>query len=722
MDIQDHSPLPETAPSLQELANIMELNFDENDPVSTQGHSDSNDFVDADVEHHDATTTHMEESDDALFPDEFDPEQNRTIVSLQNSGFAKAAVVVGGSFAIITGGAMIFQNQLPKSQVAQEVQAKPKDNALASAQADAAKAQQSESATKAQLALAKQKDSLGQFSGTSANPASSSATNSSSKSASTRTTSLTPIASGATSRPVSVSGNARPITVVSPVASSLSSSNIRKSSASSLAKPTVAAIPVTEFSRGGIANNGRTQRQLLVASNTPSQVASKVKQSLSNRQPTNLAASLPTANRRTVAAPIARSSQANDSSPIAANSTAVPGTNPFSNPLRRNNGNLEAAKPANEGRALRDFLASNAVTPGIAPSPTTNPNTEQVQQVAIPGRGVVARNVPGNRQTTVSDKILQQMAWSLPQNASSPNPSDAPTLAQGVQIAQETQSLVEGIKLAQSSGAENPAQPDPGINTGANGARPSFYNSQVISGKSEDLKEDAVKIEQLASNRISETAVIPDHSSLIAKGIVVGTSAKGSTVTPILWNAGISSTAKFIIKLDEPIRDNTNQPAIPAGTQLVVTVKPAGTNIGFAELEVISVIIQGREFTPPVGMLTVRDEQNGLLVGEDYFRRNEQIASRDSMTVLTGALGRVGQVLTQPASTVSSVGLGSTTVVTNQSPNILGAVLDGGFSSLPATWSQRNQQALQEIASKPNVYQIPQGRSVRIFVNQTLEF
>jgi hypothetical protein len=724
MDIQDHSPSSSADPSLQELANIMELNFDENDPVIAQSQHEENDFFDADVEHHHATTLQIEESDDACFHDEFDPEKNRTIVSLQNSGFAKAAVVVGGSFAIITGGAMMFQNQLPKSQVAQDVRAKPKDNALASAQADAAKAQQSESETKAQLALAKQKDSLAKSNDTSANPASSTGANSSGKPGNTGTTSLTPIASGASSRPVSVGGSTRSIAVVPPVASSSSSSNIQKPSTSSLARPIVAAIPM--------ANNGRTPRQSLAASNIPSPVASKTKQSLSfHSQPTNLAASLPTTNRRTVVAPAARSPQANDSSTIAANSTAAPGTNPFSNPLRRNNGNLEAANPAKEGRdglsprlapTLRDFLASNVVVPGIPSSSTTNPNTEQVQQVAIPGRGVVARNIPGNRQTMVSDKILQQMAWSLPQNFSSPTPRDVPTLAEGVQIAQGTQSLAEGIKLAQSSLAETSKEPEPSMNSGANGTRPSFYNSQVISGKSEDLKEDAIKIERLASNRNSEVTVTIDNSSRVAKGILVGTSAKGSTVTPILWNAGISSTAKFIIKLDEPIRDNTNQPAIPAGTQLVVTVKPAGTNIGFAELEVISVIIQGREFAPPVGMLVVRDEQNGLLVGEDYFKRNEQIASRDSMTVLTGALGRVGQVLTQPSSTVSSVGLGSTTVVTNQSPNILGAVLDGGFSSLPATWSQRNQQALQEIASRPNVYQIPQGRSVRIFVNQTLEF
>jgi hypothetical protein len=719
MDTQEQSQLPEQDPSLQELANIMELNFDENDPVSAQDRSEKSDCVDADIVQHDAETSPMEEDDDAFFHDEFDPEKNRTVVSLQNSGFAKAAVVVGGSFAIISGGAMMFQNQLPKNQVAQEVQAKPKDNALASAQADAAKAQQSESETKAQLALAKQKDSLAQSSSTTANPGANAATSSSGNAANTKTTSLTPlakpldtrIASTANARPVSVSGNARPITVVPPVASNLAASGIRKSAASSVAKPaTVAAMPIS--------TNGQTQRQSLVASNASSTVPSKAK------QPANLAG-LPTANRRAGAAASKPAAQTQETSTIAANPTAAE-TNPFSNPLRRNAGNLEAANPtaAAEGRSLRDFLASNAVTPGIAPAPTTNP--EPVQQVAIPGRGVVARNIPGNRRTTVSDKILQQMAWSLPKTSAPSIPSDTPSLAQGIQLAQGTQSLAEGVRLAQSSLVETATQPDPSMNSGANGARPSFYNSQVMSGKSEDGKEDAMKAdfhtERLASSRISEPAVMPESSLRIAKGILVGTSAKGSTVTPILWNAGISSTAKFIIKLDEPIRDNTNQPAIPAGTQLVVTVKPAGTNIGFAELEVVSVIIQGQEFTPPVGMLVVRDENNGLLVGEDYFKRNEQIASRDSMTILTGALGRVGQVLTQPSSTISTSGLGSTTVVSNQSPNILGAILDGGFSSLPATWSQRNQQALQEIASKPNVYQIPQGRSVRIFVNQTLEF
>lgn len=715
MDSQDQSQLPEIAPSLQEMAKIVEFDLEENDPVRIQSHSQDGNVIDVQAEHPDATASHPEEGDDIDFQDEFDPEQNRTIVSLHNSGFAKTAVVLGGSFALIVGGAMMFNSTLPKNQVAQEVKAKPKDDALATAQAEKAKAQQSESETKAQLALAKQKDSLAQSSDTSPEPATA-APSSDSKPTNAETTSLTPLAkplgtsivSPANSRPVAVSGTARPIAVVPPVSNNFSATASRKS----LAQPvTVAVMPIAR-------SQGKKQQQSLVASNVLSSVGAKAKPRLSSRQLVNLAG-LPIANQRSA------STQA--ASALAANPTASDAANPFSNPLRRTTGSLDAANSntAPAGRSLRDFLASNVATPGLVPNPTTNPNTEtaqQVQQVAIPGRGVVARNIPVNRPTMVSDKILQQMAWVLPQHSPTPTPSDAPALAQGVQMAQGTQSLAEGIRLAQSTLGETAAQPNPSLNSGANGTRPSFYNSQVISGKSEDGKEDGMKAERLAASRISETPVTTEAAGQMAKGILVGTSAKGSTVTPILWNAGISSAAKFIIKLDEPIRDNTNRPAIPAGSQLVVTVKPAGTNIGFAELEVVSVIIQGQEFTAPVGMLVVRDEQNGLLVGEDYFKRNDQIASRDSMTILTGALGRVGQVLTQPASTISSSGLGSTTVVNNQNPNVLGAILDGGFSSLPATWSQRNQQALQEIANKPNVYQIPQGRSVRIFVNQTLEF
>jgi Bacterial conjugation TrbI-like protein len=716
MDIQNHLQGHEAAPSLQELANIMKLDFDENDLVGTQQHKEDADFLDPDIKQ--CHTTIPTDEDEAFFDNEFNPEKNRTLVSLQNSGFAKAAVVIGGSFAVISGGAMLFQSQLPRTQVAQEVKpTQSKDTAIATAQAETAKAQQSESETKAQLALAKQKDSLTQTSDTSATPTG--------KSTAIKTTSLSPIADASKSRAIQVSSSARPITVVPPASNTVAQSPFRpiKQAAVSPLDKSFAITPIPTMPKE------QTRRQTLVAINTPVTTQVKPTQPSKPTVSKDKATTMPIANRHGVSTATPRHTPIEEHHTLAANSSASPNNNPFSNPIRRNANSLESAKPTTGTRSLQDYLrtvASNVATPGVSSSETPRQTTDQsqLQEVTIPGMGNIARNAPiANRQNNVSDKILQQIAWSLPKNSPSINlndsPRDLPTVAQ----AQGTPSLAQGIQLVQSMATANPAsaQPEPESRSSANGARPSFYNSQLISGKSVEQKQEEVKTERIASNNNSPMENSAT-SFLTAKSILVGTSAKGSTVTPILWNAGINSTAKFILKLEEPIRDNTSQSAIPAGTQLVVMVKPASANLGFAELEVVSVIIQGREFAPPAGMFAVRDDQNGLLIGEDYFKRNDQIASRDSLNILTGALGRVGQVLNQPSSTIASVGIGSTTTVTNREPNIFGAVLEGGFRDLPATWSQRNQQALQEIANKPNVYTIPQGRSVRIFVNQTMEF
>jgi hypothetical protein len=208
--------------------------------------------------------------------------------------------------------------------------------------------------------------------------------------------------------------------------------------------------------------------------------------------------------------------------------------------------------------------------------------------------------------------------------------------------------------------------------------------------------------------------------------LLVGTSAKGSAVTPVLWGGGANSTAKFLLKLDEAMLDGNNRVAFPADTQFVVMAKPASSNIGLAELEVVSVIIKGMEFAPPMGSIVIRNDQGGLLIGEDYFNRDQQIANRDFNTVLSGALGNVGRILNQPISSYTSTVAGgipsNTNVVTNRDPNILGAVLEGGFRDISTVWSQRNQQEIQVLASKPNVYQIPKGRGVRVFINQSMTF
>jgi Bacterial conjugation TrbI-like protein len=173
--------------------------------------------------------------------------------------------------------------------------------------------------------------------------------------------------------------------------------------------------------------------------------------------------------------------------------------------------------------------------------------------------------------------------------------------------------------------------------------------------------------------------------------------------------------------------DGNNREAFPAGTQFVVTAKQANSTIGIADLEIVSAIIKGMEFAPPNGSIVIRDDQGGLLIGEDFFKRDEHTANRDLLGVFAGALGNVGRILNQPSSTFatnSNGGFGgsSSSVITNRDPNLFGAVLEGGFKDLSSVWSQRNQQAIQELAGRPNVYQIPKGRGIRVFINQSMTF
>jgi Bacterial conjugation TrbI-like protein len=402
-----------------------------------------------------------------------------------------------------------------------------------------------------------------------------------------------------------------------------------------------------------------------------------------------------------------------------------------------NNGSIEN----NAGNLANAQADANAPAPSLTPSLTTFLQRTPAQTATVAQANTAAAK-PEQRSPVAP----------VPRAISNPMDSDSPVAALanvGERLGQKLGNIMQPINLARTSTA--PATTTVTANASASGlsqaiqtyqrlqpvgqvasaddanqnsrallsSRPAFAYTQSVAATG---GVDSRGLVATRTNLPVENNNLPANSS-IAKSILVGTSAKASTVTPILWNAGGNSGAKFIIKLDEPILDNAGQVALPAGTQLVAIARASSTSAEMADLEVVGVVVQGEEFAPPAGMLTIRNDQNGLIVGQDYFQRGNQIAGRDSMIFVTDALGTVGRVLNQPTSTFTSTGLnGTVTSSTNGQPNIVGAVLEGGFRNLPTTWSQRNQQAIQEIASKPNVYQLPKGSNVRVFVNQTLNF
>jgi Bacterial conjugation TrbI-like protein len=632
-DIQDsQTALPENEAddasdlSLQEFAKLMGLQLAADDLVSG-GVDDSN------VLREPETDSATPAEHDVLNDEEFNPEKNRTKVSLQNSGIAKAAVVGGASLAVILGGTMLFQSQLPKEQVAQVVKAKePVDDKVAANQAALNKAQQSESETKAQLALSKQKDSLAKAQQPAAG-----------KDADKSKPTIVAVEKIQTSKIAVDNSNIVPVVSVP-----------RVSRASNVAAAPIAA-PIVQLAARETMKQAKNQSAPVLAAAPPKVNSPMVDQQLVAQ----------------------KSSQKPTLKPLASPGWSAP---------------VVKQSPTNMPLINR---------PLALPAKTVDMNAE-IQQLASAGRyGMVAAPVEVSSTTAPDSRVT---------NTRNNTPAT-------VAINSNLPPLSQYFQRYANQGSEVSSTVAPSI--GLIGVRTAFANGQeIIRGgiKSDDKEPSAVK----------DTATSPLELPTLIRTLLVGTSAKGSAVTPVLWGGGANSTAKFLLKLDEPMLDGNNQVAFPADTQFVVIAKPASTNIGLAELEVVSIIIKGMEFAPPLGSIVIRNDQGGLLIGEDYFRRDEQIANRDFNSILTGALGNVGRILNQPVSSYASTVTGgipsSSNVVTNRDPNILGGVLEGGFRDLSTVWSQRNQQAIQELASKPNVYQLPKGRSVRIFVNQSMTF
>lgn len=216
-----------------------------------------------------------------------------------------------------------------------------------------------------------------------------------------------------------------------------------------------------------------------------------------------------------------------------------------------------------------------------------------------------------------------------------------------------------------------------------------------------------------------------------ANTLLVGTMAKAALKTSVVFSTDGSRTIgsapglipKFIVTLQEPITTSDGKPVIPADAVLIVTARPLDAKSGLAELDVVGIAINGRELIPPSNAISIRGAEGAPLVADKYFDRGSEISGMDVASFITSALAEVGKLTNSPTTTssISSIG-GSATVSTAPPPNYLGAAISGGFGVLSETLNRRSQQAIEEIKTRPNVFFIPAGRELQVFVNQTVTF
>jgi hypothetical protein len=197
--------------------------------------------------------------------------------------------------------------------------------------------------------------------------------------------------------------------------------------------------------------------------------------------------------------------------------------------------------------------------------------------------------------------------------------------------------------------------------------------------------------------------------------LVVGESARAVSASKIIWSKSSQTQNTedrplYVVVLQEPLKNSDGRAAIPAGAKLIVSVKPIEAAI--VTLEVKSVVINGKEYSLPKDVFSVRSEGGDPITGDDAYNRDG--GGIDLGQVFLGAVNGVGRALTAPEVINSAAGTTSF-----PSRDVAGAVLQGTTDSALSALNSTNLRRIDRLSKLPEVYKIDGGKSLRVVVNKS---
>ncbi|BDA76043.1 unknown protein (plasmid) [Calothrix sp. PCC 7716] len=205
--------------------------------------------------------------------------------------------------------------------------------------------------------------------------------------------------------------------------------------------------------------------------------------------------------------------------------------------------------------------------------------------------------------------------------------------------------------------------------------------------------------------------------------LVVGSTTNATLITPLLLAGDKpNKNLRFIAQLTQPIKSNTGATAIPAGTQMAITVN--GIDGGFGlDAEVVGILKDGTEYPILPGTITALAKGGNPLIARPYKGKGGEIAGYDATLGAIAGLAKIGEVINRPdQSTTQTLPLGGTVTSTfGNQRNITGAFLEGAFGSLTSTVGARTRTATTEIINRPNVWYVPANTQITLRINRSVQ-
>lgn len=219
------------------------------------------------------------------------------------------------------------------------------------------------------------------------------------------------------------------------------------------------------------------------------------------------------------------------------------------------------------------------------------------------------------------------------------------------------------------------------------------------------------------------TTTAPNERRIASSSPSTGTAAVGQQIKSKLvipYQAVTTAPSQPIfIALSTPVLDTQGKTLLPAGTQIMCEV--AALDNGMLQVSSAKASIDGQLVDLPKQAIILQNSSKQPLVAQVKSFGQGEVFNRDLMGFAGGALSAIGKNLTQPQTQTIATS-GGFLQTSNPQQNILGSVLDGGFSPLVSQWMERNKQATTQINSASKIYFLPTGTEVNLIISQPFSF
>ncbi|WDD36798.1 hypothetical protein PQG02_33650 (plasmid) [Nostoc sp. UHCC 0926] len=245
----------------------------------------------------------------------------------------------------------------------------------------------------------------------------------------------------------------------------------------------------------------------------------------------------------------------------------------------------------------------------------------------------------------------------------------------------------------------------------------SFRSSGDESESEKPIKTNGIEGGTGGATQVAQNTTI-NYNAL---RVLVGSTAEGRLETPIAWGAGDAGGQNYLIKISKPLKASDGGEVLPVGSYLVAQLT-SSNGAGFAQLRGVSVLINSNGDTQekqlPKNAVLIMAKDGGFLKAES--RKGSNLGGNFISAVVAG-VAKAAEIQNRPTSQISTNSNGfSTSSTTNDDKNLPAAFGEGAFNSVLENIKSSNVARSQQLSGREEVFVIDAGKSVQIFINQTI--